>query len=77
MVLSNVVPDQTITNSTGWNSLLTGEYHIGYAALGLTGLGFAIVLGIASGAALVCIGLLVLALGVAILVDTWSNGYFH
>ena len=66
-----------MANSTGWNSLLTGEYHVGYAAIGLAGLGFAIVLGVASGPVLLCIGLLVLAIGVAILVDTWSNGYFH
>lgn len=70
-------PNATLTNADGWNAFRTGNYHLGFAAVGLVLVGTALVLGLVSGNWLVVAGLMVAILGAAVLVDTWAHGWFH
>lgn len=58
-------------NQQGYESLSSGEFHVGYAALGV------VVLGVLLLAVSLWVGVLLVILGTAIFVDCWAHGWFH
>ena len=58
-------------NEQGFHELLSGEFHVGYAALGVVFLGVLLL------PVSLWIGAILLILGTGIFVDAWSHGYFH
>ena len=67
----------TVVNQEGVDAFATGRYHVGYGAIAVAALGTLLILGGVSGSAVMVVGIVLLAIGVGILVDTWAHGYFH
>ena len=59
-------------NRRGFTALVQGDYHLGYAAIGIAFVGVALL-----AAGLVWLGVVCLVAATGILVDTWVHGWFH
>ncbi len=59
------------TNDLGFRALGSGDFHIGYAALGV------VVLGLLLLPVHLWVGVVLVILGTGIFVDAWAHGFFH